>query len=131
MSEWVEGDATAGERPWIPSDTFATRLAQARQTRGWSVAKAAAQCGIGELSWRNWEREIYKPRNSELMAKKISKGMGVSYRWLVGEKPEPGVEQRSARTFRSRWLDRSRSQPAADADQGELTFGDDPAMVAS
>lgn len=41
--------------PWVPEDTFGSRLALVRQRRGWNIAEAARACKVDPQSWANWE----------------------------------------------------------------------------
>lgn len=75
--------ADVGE-PWVPSDTFAARLALIRQhLGGWNVKKAADYCGIDDQSWRNWEAGKGHPRDYEHVCRKIAEATGCDRKWLA------------------------------------------------
>lgn len=73
---------------WVPSDTFAARLALIRQRLGgWNVKRVADFCGIDDQSWRNWEAGKGKPRDYEDACRKIADATGCDRRWLMAGGP--------------------------------------------
>lgn len=69
---------------WVPTDTFAARLALVRQhLGGWNVKKAATLCGIDDQSWRNWEAGKGAPRDYEVVCRRIADATGCDLRWLM------------------------------------------------
>lgn len=90
VAEQLEGFAV----DWVPTDTFAARLALVRQyLGGWNVKRVADFCGIGDQSWRNWEAGKEKPRNYEGVCRAIADATGCDERWLMAGGP-----------LRSRWF---------------------------
>lgn len=45
-----------------PAGTFPYVIGRARQARGWTRTKAAAECGTSTPSWSNWERGVFGPK---------------------------------------------------------------------
>jgi transcriptional regulator with XRE-family HTH domain len=45
-----------GYNPFPKSITLSERLLAARRLKGWSMREAARALGIGESTWRHWER---------------------------------------------------------------------------
>ena len=68
--------------PWVPMDTFGTRLAIVRQHMGWNTAEAGEACGVNDQTWRNWEAGR-SPRKFEDVCHKIADASGCSYLWLM------------------------------------------------
>ena len=48
LAEIVEQQGSAD--PWIPEDTFGSRLALVRQHMGWNMAEAARACDVDPQS---------------------------------------------------------------------------------
>lgn len=74
---------------WIPEDTFGVRLAIIRAVKRWNVLKAATACGLDSSSWTNWERDLTKPHDYELICKKIAAATGCNLNWLANGGPLP------------------------------------------
>lgn len=68
--------------PWVPEDTFSSRLALVRNHLHWNVKEAADACGINDQTWRNWE-EGSLPRDITATARKIAAATGCDARWLI------------------------------------------------
>lgn len=68
--------------PWVPDDTFGSRLAQIRQKKGWNVKQAALACGVKVQSWHNWEGGRL-PREYEDVCRQISRTTGADLNWLL------------------------------------------------
>lgn len=78
---------STGTKPWVPSDTFGTRLAMLRQALGgWNVKRAATACKLDPQSWRNWEAG-HGCRNMESVARQIADATGCDYTWLMAGGP--------------------------------------------
>jgi hypothetical protein len=72
------------EEPWIPFDTFATRLGTIRiHLGGWNIKRAADHCGIDDQKWRNWESGRTKPRDYPAVCRQISDRSGTIGTWLT------------------------------------------------
>ena len=69
--------------PWVPADSFGSRLALVRNHLGWNVKEAADACGLNDQSWRNWEAGKL-PRDLIATAEKIASTTNCSMMWLVG-----------------------------------------------
>ncbi len=69
--------------PWVPEDTFASRLALVRNRMGWNVLEAATACGCNDQSWRNWEAGDIKPRAMDDIIRSIAKATGCDPVWLM------------------------------------------------
>lgn len=82
------------EANWIPEDTFGARLAVIRAKKRWNVLRAATECGLDSSSWTNWERDINKPQDYEMVCKKVARAFGCDLNWLANGGPMPA---------RSRW----------------------------
>lgn len=83
---WVMATTEALDlaEPFIPTDTFAVRLAILRAALGgWNVKRAADACGINDQSWRNWEAGVSKPRDMEGVCRQIARSTGVNLAWLM------------------------------------------------
>lgn len=79
---------THTDEPWVPTDSFGTRLAILRQhLGGWNVKRAAEACGLDDQKWRNWEAGRSKPRDLEAIARQISDALGCDYVWLLAGGP--------------------------------------------
>lgn len=72
----------APSEPWVPTDTFGSRLALIRQHFGWNVLEAATACGLNDQTWRNWEAGT-SPRGMDKVARQIADATGCDYRWLL------------------------------------------------
>jgi transcriptional regulator with XRE-family HTH domain len=70
------------DEPWVPEDTFGSRLALIRNRFGWNVKEAADVCGFNDQSWRNWEAGKH-PRDFMATCEKIVEVTGCSMKWLV------------------------------------------------
>ena len=86
---WV---MAARKRKWshdpVPLDTFGFRLAGMRAyIGGWNVKRAAAEAGIDDSTWRNWEAGRTRPQNYEEVCRQIADTFGVDSRWLAGGGP--------------------------------------------
>lgn len=68
--------------PWIPSDTFGTRLLLVRKEKGLSVEQAAKLCGVAQPTWSTWERGAH-PRDLVRAVRDISQALGVDQQWLM------------------------------------------------
>jgi transcriptional regulator with XRE-family HTH domain len=68
--------------PWVPEDTFGSRLSLIRNRFGWNVKEAASICGISHQSWRNWEAGGV-PRDLMTTVERIASITGCSPRWLL------------------------------------------------
>lgn len=84
--------AVATPGPWVPEDTFATRLIQARRHMKLTQEDAAALCGINAKTWNTWEHGT-KPQGMNDVVRKIHKGLGVDPGWLMW-----GAEGRQTRS---------------------------------
>lgn len=73
---------TAPDEPWVPEDTFGSRLALVRQAMKWNVKEAAEACGLNDQSWRNWE-EGKRPRDLLDVAHKIAEATLINEAWIV------------------------------------------------
>src|SRR5690348_7578477 len=62
--------------PWIPEDSFGSRLALVRAHKRWNVKKAAEACDVDPSSWTNWERGLTHPQDYEVVTRKIADGSG-------------------------------------------------------
>lgn len=70
------------DEPWVPEDTFGSRLARIRQRIGWNVKEAADHCGITDQTWRNWE-DGGMPRDFPATCAKIADRTGCNLKWLM------------------------------------------------
>lgn len=68
--------------PWIPEDTFGSRLAQVRQALGMNVTTAAKACGLSAENWRQWEHGR-SPRRMDTVARTVADTLRVDYVWLL------------------------------------------------
>lgn len=68
--------------PWIPEDTFGSRLAQVRQALGMNITTAAKACGLSAENWRQWEHGRY-PRRMDAVARTVADTLRVDYVWLL------------------------------------------------
>lgn len=68
--------------PWVPEDTFGSRLALIRQHFHWNVSEAAKATGIAPATWTTWE-EGSSPRDYIATCEKIAAKVGCSTKWLV------------------------------------------------
>jgi len=92
------------ETPWVPDDTFGTRLRWLRSALGhrqglrkpMPVDQIAALCGFGPASWTNWENGTM-PRGMHEIVAKIVEATGVDREWLMW-----GDRARGVRTGRYR-----------------------------
>jgi transcriptional regulator with XRE-family HTH domain len=82
-------------RPKTPvAIAFGLRIKQAREEKGWSQAKLAANIGVTNGAVGAWEIGIKSPRHA--LASKLAEALGVPMEWLLtGNEPE---EQRKAQT---------------------------------
>ncbi len=70
------------EEPWVPADSFATRLIHLRHHLGLTQAQAAKACGLDDGSWSNWERGS-RPRAKDEVVEAIARATGCSRDWLM------------------------------------------------
>jgi transcriptional regulator with XRE-family HTH domain len=75
------------------------RLALGRADKGWSQKRTAAEVGIPESTWNDWERGKVRPRPEKL--KKVSETLGIPHDELsellvlsAGEPATPPLEDR-------------------------------------
>ena len=52
------------------------RLKQWREARGWSVARAARECGISRNTWTAWEAGRQAPRWAGFVLRAVGDGLG-------------------------------------------------------
>ncbi|WP_293372379.1 helix-turn-helix transcriptional regulator [Phenylobacterium sp.] len=57
-----------GREPWAEPQSLGAALLAERRRRGIEVLKAAALVGVGEGTWRRWERGEWKPGRQKLPA---------------------------------------------------------------
>ena len=100
--------------PWVPADTWGSRIAQVRQHLGWNIKEAAQECGLSAESWRQWEKLGTRPRDQEVVAEAISKATGCSYVWLM-------VGAAALRTGRKRARGLGGANPTAARESRHLT----------
>lgn len=111
--------ALTGE-PWFPTiETFGARLALMRQAMGWNIARAAKECGIAEGTWREWEQDLYKPRNMRMVAEQISAATGITTSWLHGRNPAVPARAKMLRARRD--SNPQPSDPKVDASRAPAT----------
>lgn len=74
-------------RPWVPSNTFATRLVLVRRELGLSVKAAAEKCDLHYATWSTWENGR-KPADMAAVVTAIVEGLGVDRDWLMWGKTQ-------------------------------------------
>lgn len=80
---------TPDPEPWVPEDTFGSRLALIRNRLGWNVSEAARACSTTDQSWHNWEAGG-NPRSYQQVCERIAKASGCNIVWLMlGEQAVP------------------------------------------
>lgn len=91
-ASWLlDGQATGGR---VPRDSFGARLAALRHDlalrsgRTASLEKCAEAIEASPAAWRQWEREIARPRHFRATASHIARTFGYSEDWLVGDPDE-------------------------------------------
>ncbi len=84
------GMTTQTSHGWMPRDReFGMRLAMIRNVMQWNAKEAAAECGVPQASWRDWELGKTRPRDILTVAKKIAERTGVDYYWVLEGHPAP------------------------------------------
>jgi transcriptional regulator with XRE-family HTH domain len=76
----------ATNEPWVPTQTFGTRLLLVRRELGVTVKEAATKCGIHYATWSTWENGS-KPSDMVRVVDDISTGLGVDRQWLMWGQP--------------------------------------------
>lgn len=92
-------DAVAAEvapKPWVPKDSFATRLILIRRELDLTQLQAAQRCGLDDGSWSNWENGT-RPRGMDAIVTAIATHLGVDRDWLMW-----GAESRATKSDKSR-----------------------------
>lgn len=74
--------AEALPAPWVPPDTFGSRILRARKYLKLSAKRAALLCGIPPSTWSNWEAGA-TPENIAEIARTIANTLGVDRDWLL------------------------------------------------
>lgn len=87
---------TEAPKPWVPKDSFATRLILIRRELDLTQAEAASRCGVKAATWNTWENGS-RPRGLDAIVVAISKGLGVDRDWLMW-----GAESRATKSDKSR-----------------------------
>lgn len=77
----------APQEPWVPPDSFASRLILVRHHLGLTQVEAAKACGLDDGSWSNWERGS-KPRAMDEVVAAIATGLKVDRDWLMWGVPK-------------------------------------------
>lgn len=70
------------DEPWIPEDTFASRLILIRRQLDLTTEEAAERCGLKAPTWNTWENGTV-PRGMDSVVQAISAGLGVNRDWLI------------------------------------------------
>lgn len=70
------------ESPWVPSDTFASRLLLVRKHLQLSQEEAARLCGLKPSTWYAWENGA-QPRGLADVVVKVAKATGCNRDWLM------------------------------------------------
>jgi hypothetical protein len=73
---------------WVPTLTFAAKLALIRHKMGWNIKQAAIACGLPPQSWRGWELQGRLPHDIRATARRISMRTQCDYDWLLDEPTE-------------------------------------------
>lgn len=68
--------------PWVPTDSFGSRLLRIRKEKGMTVEAIAKTCGIAHPTWTTWENGA-RPRDLLGAVQKICDGTGVDRDWLL------------------------------------------------
>lgn len=68
--------------PWVPTDTFATRLILVRGELDMTVKQAAEKTGLHYATWSTWENGR-TPADMAAVVRAIADGLGVSREWLM------------------------------------------------
>lgn len=71
-----------GEGPWVPDESFATRLFAVRREMKLQQGEMARRCGFDDGTWSNWERGI-RPRNMGEVVAKVAEVTGCDRNWLM------------------------------------------------
>lgn len=80
--------------PWIPGDTFGSRLLRVRKEKRLTVEAVAKLCGVAHPTWTTWENGSM-PRDLAGTVQKIAVALGVDRDWLMWG------DSRTSRNFRS------------------------------
>lgn len=75
-------DVAALKQPWVPRDTFSSRLRQVRNELGLKVEEMAATCGFPMPTYNSWERGR-RPHKLDEVVRKIVDATGVDRDWLM------------------------------------------------
>jgi len=73
---------------WVPTLTFAAKLALVRHQMQWNMKEAALACGLPPQSWRGWELQRRLPHDIRTVARRIHERTGVSREWLLEDPSE-------------------------------------------
>lgn len=87
--------------PWIPEDSFGTRLIQVRKRLGMTQAEIAQACDLDDGSWSNWENGS-RPRGMDEVVRKIAENLNVDRDWLMWGSPDercPSCGEARSRCF--------------------------------
>lgn len=82
---------TTETRPWIPADSFGSRLFLTRRAQKMTVEQIAHLCGVAQPTWTTWENGA-RPRDLVAVVQRIAAATGVDRDWLMwgGALAEPG-----------------------------------------
>jgi transcriptional regulator with XRE-family HTH domain len=70
------------DEPWVPPDTFGSRLVALRRHLHLSQDEAAARAGLNPKTWNTWENGTV-PRGMNEIVGRISETFGVDRNWLM------------------------------------------------
>lgn len=108
-------DVAVEIKPWVPEDSFGSRLVLVRRELDLTTEEAAKRCGLKAPTWNTWENGA-RPRGMNDVVEAIHKGLGVSRAWLMWGFDSP--KTRSDKRERALTLASSRPNPVKSKDQG-------------
>lgn len=90
-------DIAALEQPWIPTDTFASRLRQVRHELNLKVEEMAERIGRPMPTYASWERGT-RPHGLDDVVNQIAERTGVDRNWLMWGSGAGSDQQRPSRS---------------------------------